>query len=381
MFDRRRFLFGAAATSVAGLLAGCGTAAQKTLNLADIGVGDPGDWSRFTDASGWGVNLAAIGNAPSTLINAMRTGGVQSYDVLHVMGGIQHPLVELETILPIEVDRIPNWSQNTYIQDFMAAGRPGYDHISMDGQVFGVPTLLQGESICYRPDATQETIESFGALFDPRWRGNVALDSNYSGSFQKTAIYLKHAGLAEIEDAADPTPSEANTIANYLIEKKKEGQFRVLWSSYQQAIELMLSGEVIIMDGWEPMVYEARTKGVKWAYAVPVEGYIMWAMAAYVTADETRSPERTEAVYQLLNFLLDPWYGAKISALRGYLTNSLAPSFAAQHPDLFSEADIVEIASVHDRGAQKPAQASIWFKRWPSHIDAIESEWARFKAA
>lgn len=40
-------------------------ASKGTVELADIGVGDPGgDWSKFTEETGWDVNLVAIGNAP-----------------------------------------------------------------------------------------------------------------------------------------------------------------------------------------------------------------------------------------------------------------------------------------------------------------------------
>ena len=50
-------------------------AAGGTVNFADIGVGDPGgDWSLFTEASGWNVNLVAIGNAPSAILNVLVAG-------------------------------------------------------------------------------------------------------------------------------------------------------------------------------------------------------------------------------------------------------------------------------------------------------------------
>ena len=43
-------------------------AAASTINFADIGVGDPGgDWSRYTQSSGYGVNLVSIGNNLSAI--------------------------------------------------------------------------------------------------------------------------------------------------------------------------------------------------------------------------------------------------------------------------------------------------------------------------
>jgi len=70
--------------------------AGGTINFADIGVGDPdGNWSRYSKASGFNVNLVAIGNAPSAILNTLVAGGgTASYDVINIVGGMQKPLVD-----------------------------------------------------------------------------------------------------------------------------------------------------------------------------------------------------------------------------------------------------------------------------------------------
>ena len=384
--SRRRMLQGTMA-AVGGLAIGAtpwsrGQAASKTVNLADIGVGDPGSWQRFNDKTGWDVNLVAIGNAPSAIINVMLGGGgVQTYDAIHIVGGVQKPLSELGLIVPIEPERMPNWAKNEYIQKYIQPGMGGFNAIGYEGKIYGVPTIIQGESVCYLPDMTGEEINSFGALFDPKWRGYVGLDDNYNAAVVKAAIYLKHAGLAEIGNPTDMTPSEINTVVNFLIDKKKEGQFRVVWTSYQQAVDLLVSKEVYILDGWEPMVYATQAQGVDCRYAVPKEGYFMWAMAGYLTNNPNRPPERTQAVYDLYNFMLGPWYGARISATRGYLTNSQAVPYAKSHPDMFEPGEPEEAEKVHERVLFKADHVSVWQIRWPEHVHELEAEWARFKAA
>ena len=120
----RRRLLQATMASVGGLALGAtpwsrGRAASKAINLADIGVGDPGSWQRFNDQTGWDVNLVAIGNAPSAIINVMLGGGgVQTYDAIHIVGGVQKPLSELGLIMPIEPGRMPNWGKNAFIQKY-----------------------------------------------------------------------------------------------------------------------------------------------------------------------------------------------------------------------------------------------------------------------
>lgn len=357
--------------------------ADMTLNLADIGVGDPGTWKYFTEESGgWGVNLVAIGNAPSAIINVMLGGGgVQSYDAINIVGGMQKPLADLGLILPIDKSKLPNWDKNKYIAQYIKPNTPGHDYFYYNNQLYGIPTAFQGESVCYLPDATGVEIDSFGALFDPKYRGYVAMDDNYSTAGYKTGIYLKASGLASIENPTDMTPSEFNTVVNFLIEKKKEGQFRVLWSSFEQAVNLLANKEVYVLDGWEPMTFAVSAKGVKCVYAVPKEGYMLWAMSGYVTNNPARPPDRTDTIYKLFNFMIGPWYGARISATRGYMTNSDAVEYAEKHPDQFEPGEPEQVKKSDASGKFKFDHGTYWQFRWPRYVQDMEAEWARFKAA
>jgi len=373
-----------------GLLAGTGAllpwararAAMGTVFFADIGVGDPnGDWSRFTKATGWDVNLVAFGNAPSAVLNILIAGGGTTiYDVINIVGGMQKPLVENDLIVPIDTARIPNWEKNTYIRDFLAPGTPGFDFIGYQNQIYGVPSVLQGDTFAYLPEATGE-LDSYGALFDPKFKGYVALEDNYTTAGQKTALYLKHSGMASIDNPDDMTPSEIRTVIDFLIEKKKEGQFRVIWSSFEQSVNLLLNKEVYVMDCWEPMVFVAKSKGVNAVYADPKEGHLLWAMAAYIVKNERRAPERLEAAYNLLNFMLDGWYGATITGARGYMTNPLAVPYAKANPGEFTAEQAAKVEGIDANVKKKFEKGGTWQNRWPTHVEVYESEWARFKAA
>jgi spermidine/putrescine-binding protein len=356
--------------------------ATTTLNFADIGVGDPGgDWSRLTQASGTRVNLVSIGNAPSAILNVLLAGGgTSTYDVINIVGGMQPPLVANDLIEPVDTDKIANWSTDTYIGQFLKPGTPGFSFIGFEGKVYGVPTVLQGDSFAFLPDKTG-ALDSYGALFDPKWKGYVALEDNYTTAGQKTALYLKANGLAQIADPANMSPAEVKTVVDFLIDKKKSGQFRTLWSSFEQAVNLLMSQEVYVLDCWEPMVFVAKSKGLNAVYAAPKEGYLLWAMAAYVVKNPNRPPEKTKAVYDLLNFMLGPWYGAKITLMRGYMTNPQAADYAKSHSTEFSAADATRIAEIDQGVKRKFEKGGTWQNRWPTSVEAYESEWARFKAA
>jgi len=386
-FSRRQILAGAAALGAGAALNARGgvvsraLAAGRTLTLADIGVGDTGDWSKFETPTGNKVNVVSMGNGPSAVVNQLLAGGGQStFDIINIVGGMQKPLVDNNLILKLDTGRLPNWGNNTYIQSYLAQGTPGFDFIGYRDTVYGVPTVLQGDSFAYLPDETGE-LDSYAALFDPKFRGFVALEDNYTTAGQKTALYLKKTGQADIKDPADMTPEEVKTVTDFLIAQKKAGQFRVIWSSFEQAVNLLTSKEVHVMDCWEPMVFVARGKGHNVKYAAPKEGYLLWAMAAYAVKNPDRSETDLDDTYALLDFMLGPWYGAKITLLRGYMTNPQAAEYAKAHPDEFKPEEAQRVAEITEGVKRKFEAGGTWQNRWPTHVDVYEEEWQRFKSA
>jgi putative spermidine/putrescine transport system substrate-binding protein len=385
--SRRQVLRAGGALGIAGLfgaprLVPPALAAGRTLTIADIGVGDPGgDWSRLEQPTGNQVNLVSIGNAPSAVVNQLLAGGGQAtFDVINIVGGMQKPLVDNDLILQLETSRLPNWQKDTYIEQYLAAGTPGFQFIGYEDKIYGVPTVLQGDSFAYLPAETGD-LDSYAALFDPRVKGFVALEDNYTTAGQKTALFLKHSGQADIADPADMTPEEVRTVTDYLIERKRAGQFRVIWSSFEQAVNLITSKEVHVIDCWEPMVFVAREQGHDVVYAAPKEGYLLWAMAAYVVSNPERSEGDLADTYALLDFMLGPWYGAKITLLRGYMTNPTAPEYAKAHPEEFSAEEAARVAEITAGVQRKFEQGGTWQNRWPTHVDVYEEEWQRFKSA
>jgi len=355
--------------------------AASTLTLADIGVGDPGDWSQFMEATGHEVDVVSMGNAPSAVVNQLLAGGGRTnFSLVNIVGGMQQPLIENALIRELDPGRIPNWAKNGYIDQYLSKGTEGFQFIGYEDQVYGVPTVLQGDSFAYLPDETGE-LSSFGALFDRRFKGYVSIEDNYTTAGQKTALYLNRSGQANIADPADMTPEEVKTVVDFLIEQKKAGQFRVIWSSFEQAVNLLTSKEVHVMDCWEPMVFVARDQGVNARYADPEEGYLLWAMAAYIVNNPQMSDADAAAVYELLDFMLGGWYGATITLMRGYMTNPLAVDYAESHPDQFSPDEARRVKEITRNVEAKFAKGGTWQNRWPTHVDVYEEEWQRFKAA
>ena len=326
------------------LISGPVRAGAGTINFADIGVGDPGgDWSRYTKASGWNVNLVAIGNAPSAILNTLVAGGgTASYDVINIVGGHAEAARRQQSNRTVDTGALPDWAKDKNIGEFLAKGKPGFNFIGYQDKVYGVPTVLQGDSFAYLPEKTG-ALNSYSALFDPKWKGYVALEDNYTTAGQKTALYLKHANLAKIDNPDDMTrrrsqdcgrfpdrPEEEGPVPRHLVVLPAGGR-----PHRQQG---SLCHRLLGADGVRrerarvsmpsmPTRRRATCCG-RWR---PISPTIRSAVA-----------ETTKAAYQLLDFMLGGWYGAKITRVRGYMTNTDAPIYAKAHPDEFPAGDARE---------------------------------------
>jgi hypothetical protein len=52
---------------------------------------------------------------------------------------------------------------------------------------------------------------------------------------------MQASGMADIKNVDDMTPEEFKKVVDFLIEQKKAGQFRVIWNSFQQAVDLLVN--------------------------------------------------------------------------------------------------------------------------------------------
>src|SRR5690606_2466823 len=101
------------------------------------------------------VNVVSIGNGPSAVLNQLIAGGGrEAYDIINIVGGMIKPLVENDLVLEIDTSKLKNWAGNAYIAEYFKPGSKGFDTIGFDGKIYGVPTVLQGDSFAYLPEKT-----------------------------------------------------------------------------------------------------------------------------------------------------------------------------------------------------------------------------------
>ena len=129
-------------------------------------------------------------------------------------------------------------------------------------------------------------------------------------------------------------------------------------------------------------MFVAKSKGVDAVYADPKEGYLLWAMAAYLTKNPNRSPNRPRPPTSFSTSCWAAGTAPRSRCLRGYMTNTrragLRQGACRRVP---GRPERKRSPTSPRTSAASSAQGGTWQNRWPTQVDVYESEWARFKAA
>jgi putative spermidine/putrescine transport system substrate-binding protein len=186
-----------------------------------------------------------------------------------------------------------------------------------------IPFQYNADTLGYRPDLVGRKIESWAELFNPEFRGKTSLLDIPSIGIMDAAMVLEAQGLMTFEDKGNMTPEELDQVTKLLIEQKRAGQFRAFWKSFDESVNFMTSGEVVLQSMWSPAVTAVKSRGFECIYAPLKEGYRGWGGGLGLS--KNLSGIALDAAYDYLNWMLDGWVGGFLSR-QGYY--SAAPENA-----------------------------------------------------
>jgi putative spermidine/putrescine transport system substrate-binding protein len=178
-----------------------------------------------------------------------------------------------------------------------------------------VPTIYNADTLGIRPDLVGRPITNWKDLVDPAFKGKASILNIPSIGIMDAAMVMESLGTLKYADKGNMTKPEIDKTIAFLIETKKSGQFRAFWKSFDESVNLMASGEVVIQSMWSPAVAAVRSKGIACKYQPLTEGYRAWAdglgLARHLTGLEL------DAAYEYINWYLSGWVGAYLNR-QGY---------------------------------------------------------------
>jgi putative spermidine/putrescine transport system substrate-binding protein len=243
--------------------------------------------------------------------------------------------VPLEVTQAVDTTRIQLWDKVTplYTQGVFAGqevsreGDSPYEIMyreSVDGTTFHdgptqwatfLPGVFNADTLGIRPDLVGRDITSWGDLFGDSFRGRAAIQNIPTIGIMDAIMATEALGLVSYGNRGNPTRDELERTINELIELKRAGHWRALWNTFDESVNLMAAGEVVIQSMWSPAVTAVRMQGIPVVYQPLKEGYRGWGNGLALMGH--LEGLKLDAAYEYLNWYLSGWMGGFI-AKQGY---------------------------------------------------------------
>jgi spermidine/putrescine transport system substrate-binding protein len=304
--DKRRALVIAAAllvTTLAAVTMGCGGGGGGSTATPSAGASAPvaGSLTLFAYNDGFtpgyinpfrkmypDLNLKATAYASGDEAIAKLRAGFRA-DVINLCAEEDAAAaVRLGLVQPIDTSRIKDWGRI-----FPAFYKlPGVTE--PDGKHYMVPVDAGVTGIIYNKDQVNPAPTGFKDLFDPKYKGKVAMIDYAVTAIEIGALVLGY------PDPINLTDDQLNNVKNLFIQAKKSGQFRTFSSGSADIVSLFKTGEVVISPGYTDNEFDIRKSGVNSGFAIPSEGQFLWTCGYGISS----TCQNVDAAYALLNYYL-----------------------------------------------------------------------------
>ena len=178
-----------------------------------------------------------------------------------------------------------------------------------------IPTVYNADTLGIRPDLIKRPISTWAELLNPEFKGKASILNIPSIGIMDAAMVVESMGEYKYPDKGNMTKKEIDLTMKIFTEAKKAGQFRAFWSDFNESVNLMASGEVVIQSMWSPAITAVKSQGKQCVYQPLKEGYRAWA--AGFALPKTTKGKTADAVYDFINWYMSGWVGAYLNR-QGY---------------------------------------------------------------
>jgi len=208
--------------------------------------------------------------------------------------GRSRPLVTHKLLKEIPREMAPRWQEGRAIDYFLHADKyfpyemaKRFDELLWADKertkLLAVPNMCGWESQNYLPEYLpyeekgDQVSMSFEELWNPEWKGHVALIDEGFDNFSRFANYLDyHQQMTFSGPISNLTPEEVKAVAEFMRPIFESGQIKSFWSKYGDIVAMMSSKEIWLSVSWVPVSLDCRKAGVPAYHATIVEGPCFW---------------------------------------------------------------------------------------------------------
>ncbi len=291
----------------------------------------------------------AFGESDADIFGKMKAGADAC--VFHPYTGWQPFYVRDGLVQELDTTRLSHWAEVP--ARFKALGQ-------VNGKQYFIPWDWGFTSILYRTDKVPGGIDSWNALFDPKYKGHISMWDDGPGAVT-IASYVKG------WDETKLSKEQLAEIERMWTAQRKLNRF--YWTGEPELVQGMAAGEIWVAYAWQGAYNTLLGQGVPVAYAQPKEGRNSWVGLygvsaackdkdlAYGFLDEKLSSD--QGVHLISSFA----YGhVNPAASKGVTDTNIVKALSLNDPTVLDRTQFTPLVSEADR-------------------DQFGQLWARVKAA
>ena len=241
----------------------------------------------FTQKTGITVRQIEFMNADE-MVASMHSQPDQ-YDIVTVDGTALRQLKELSLLKRLDPSRLRNLGN---------LNPHSLDQAGDRDEMYSVPFLTGTTLIAYRKDKIPDIRRSWNALFDPEYKGRIAMLDEFADNF---AAALLASGLPMNSSEA----LDIKVAKERLFDQVKNLDVRV--GAYADILEALQTGEIWAALNYSGDVAVAALENPNIDFFIPEEGAILWTDSLVVSRDT----QAMDAAYKFLDFMLEGEIAAK----------------------------------------------------------------------
>ena len=266
-------------------------------------------------------------------------------DIFHFYTGYQQQWVDEGLVQPIDTSKLTNWDKVP--DSFKQIGQ-------VNGKQYFLPWDWGFTSILYRTDKVPGGIDSWSALFDPKYKGHISMWDDGPGAVQADA-YVH--GWEETKI----TPDQLATIKSDWTAQK---QLNLLyWAGEPELQQAMASGDVWVAYAWQGSYATLLSQGVPVAYANPKEGRNSWVGLYGIRKDTPNYDLALKFLDAKLglatgnNVVNEFYYGdSNQDVMKGITDPTLIKAFSLDDPGILQKTNFTPLVTAD----QRDAWTSMW---------------------
>jgi putative spermidine/putrescine transport system substrate-binding protein len=224
------------------------------------------EWVKpFEQETGCKVKRKYAGSSDE-MVTLMRSGA--GYDMVSASGDASVRLIRGKDVQAVNPDLIPDY------ENFIDALKSPA-HNTVDDVHYGISLQWGPNTLLYDTTEVKPAPTSWGALYDPKYKGKVTVPDNPI-QIADAALYLsKSQPDLGIEDPYELTQEQFDAAVDLL--KKQKPLIKKYWALASDEIDLFKNGDAVIGSSWPYQTNTLQADKVPVKDLIPKEGATGWA--------------------------------------------------------------------------------------------------------